>query len=128
MNKILSILVLTFFSFNAFSAKTFTRCSNGTIEEVGDSLFTANFFENRVELQIYEGSFSLDVDQVNWKDNTTIVMDAEATYYVEGTVEQITVDLLVLMSADGNSAKVAYGINKESFTDLDLTCKEVSNY
>lgn len=123
--RTLIALTITAFSFSAFSAASYTSCSNGTIEEVGDALFTAYFFDDSISLNPYEGSLSFGVDDISWKGNTTVVMDVQTVYSVEGTEEDVVVDAIITLSADNKAAKVAYSMNKGSFQTYDLMCEEV---
>ena len=125
MTRILCAVLMMFIGFNSYSASSYLSCTNGTIEEVGDGLFTANFFDDAINFQIYEGSVSIGALDLNSLGSTTTIMDVNTTYFVEGEVEKVVVDAIITMSKDNKTAKLAYSLNKESFRSLDLSCKEM---
>jgi hypothetical protein len=125
MMKTVIAFFISIACFNAFAADSYTSCTNGTIEQVGDGLFTANFFDDSISFDIYEGTVSFGIDDMTWKGDTISILDLTTTYSVEGTEEIVVVDAIITLSKDSKTGIVAYSLDKGPFRSLELTCEQL---
>jgi len=111
----------------AFAANSYTSCSNGTIDTVGDALLVVNLYSDKIVFQPYEGGITIDIKDVVVQDKTQIINDVIAVYSVEGTEQTVVFNALINMTADKKVAAVSYYINNEPGMTYLLNCGVVNN-
>ena len=125
MSKLFTALIFSMFCAQSFAASTYVSCSNGSFQETGDSHFVANFFDDSIVFNIFEGHVGFSLEDMTWKGQTTAIMDVTLDYHVEGEKEEVLVNALITMAKDYKSAQVTYSFDHEPFRSLDLKCKTV---
>lgn len=127
MMKLAFLSAILMISNSVFAASSYTSCSNGTIDTVGDALFVVNLYADKIEFLPYEGGFTIDNKDVVVLGKTKSINDVSVVYSVEGTEETIVFNAQIDMSADEKNAAVSYSINNEPRGTYLLSCEVVNN-
>ncbi len=103
-------------------ASSYTACSNGSIEKVGDSHYAINIYEDGVEFLPYEGSFVLDLTDVNHDGGTFSVVNKKVEYTAEGESTSAIIDAILTLNPAGTKLNAAVSMNKGEFETYQMTC------
>lgn len=128
MNKFLVVILLA--GLNAFAQGPVLNCNNGTIEEVGDSLFSLELSESELTLQPYESGFSIPWHKLNYslvRDGSRVIYtsDFEIIFSSEGDEYVKWLNFLILkINEDRTEASLTYLFNGEEPVIQSLKCSK----
>jgi hypothetical protein len=127
MKKSFSLLALALLSTPAFasgSGSGYLVCSNGSIEQMGDSHFAMEIFEDGLTLLPYEGSISVDAADCSSTDKTIAILDKKLDYSSEGTELKVVVNALAVISSDEKKVELALSLDHAPLQTYVLSCEK----
>ena len=125
-----ALLLCAMFAGLQAQAAVHVTCTNGTIETVGDGLYTINIVDEGLEFQPYESGFTVTADKIMQAGNgVLIIANQQVAATSEGTEFTMLVDAMLLLGqdAEGNlTMKASVSTDKEGFRSLDMTCEQLA--
>lgn len=130
MKLMIKSLILIFcLRSNALADGTYLSCTNGEAHLMGDAFVTVNLFEDGLEINQYESSFTIDATQaqMNNATDTIYVLDTTVSMSSEGIESESIVDAVIILSEDDKKMEFTISLDKGAFYSYEMTCTEQSS-
>ncbi len=121
MKVLLLLFALVGFSAHAMEA-SYTSCSNGDIDKVGDSHYQIDIYEDGIAFRPYESGYTLDVTDIEYDSGTFSIVNKTTEYTSEGTSASVTVNAMLILDSRRGVLNAAISIDGSTFETYTLTC------
>lgn len=116
-------LIFVFFGFvSQAMAESYTSCSNGKFEDVGDAYYEINLYEDGIEFLPYESSFTLDAADIGYENGTFSIINKTTELTAEGQKSTILVNAILILNAASTKLDVAISTDRGPFQSYAMTC------
>lgn len=115
--------ILTTFTLTAANARpSYTSCSNGKIEKVGDAHFQVDILEDGIEFFPYEGSFTVDATDIKYKGNTFSIVNKVVKFTSEGEESSSIINATLKLNAKRTKLNLVISYDRGPKRTHLMTC------
>jgi hypothetical protein len=123
MKAVVMVLALVGFGLQA-SAESYTSCTNGKVDEVGDLFYQIDLYEDGISFFPYEGEITLDAEKIGYADGTFSIINQNVGLITEGESYPVLLNAILTLNEDRTELNAAISLDQGTFRSLTLNCEQ----